>query len=91
MAIVPFGLQHKAFADVMLKDGMTTGPNIEYGYLTFTKPIVSVTSYARSESSKVVFALAITNENEYLDKSGFVVGAAAVARGRHARHAEKAG
>ena len=73
IVIVPFDLRYKALADVRLADEMTTGPTIDYGYLSFTKPIVSVASYARSKNSKVLFAVAITTTNQMVDKNGLVV------------------
>ncbi len=68
VVIASFDLQYKASADEM-----TDGPTIDYGYLSFTEPTISIASYARSENSKALFAVAITTDNQIADKNGLVV------------------
>ena len=71
--IAPFDLQYKAFADTRIKELIVDGATIDYGYLTFTEPSISISSYARSSKSKTLFGVAITNKNQVVDKNGLVV------------------
>ena len=55
--IVPFDLRFKAFADTRVKELIADGATIDYGYLTFTEPSISISSYARSNKSKTFSGL----------------------------------
>lgn len=71
--IAPFDLQYKAFEDARVTNPIVTGATIDYGNFTFPEPSISISSYARSDKSKTLFAVAITNKNHIVDKNGLVV------------------
>ena len=71
--IAPFDLHSKVYADPTFKDLTINKPSINYGYFEYTKPSVSIASYARSRESKTLFAVAITTDNQVIDKNGLVV------------------
>lgn len=73
LVIVPFGLHRKVHADAIIKDMTINNPTIDYGYFSYTEPSVSIASYARSKKSKTLFAVAVTTDNQVVDKNGLVV------------------
>ena len=64
VAIVSFNPQYKALANDVME---MTKPKIQYGYFKFTEPSISVVSYARSEKSNALFAVAINSGNQVID------------------------
>ena len=71
--IVSFDLNRKVHADAIIKEVTINSPTINYGYFSYTEPSVSIASYARSKKSKTLFAVAITTDNQVIDKNGLVV------------------
>ena len=71
VAIASFNPQYKVLANSTVELDKTS---IKYGYFTYTKPSISVTSYARSEKSNTLFAVAINSGNQVKDDTnGFEV------------------